>query len=82
MSLEPIKSHRDLEVYKMAFEAAMLIFELSKNFPVEEKYSLTDPPGSAVAHGGNPQDRAASPNSSLFSFCMCKSSRSMAKKKI
>jgi four helix bundle protein len=26
----------------MAFEAAMRIFELSKKFPVEERYSLTD----------------------------------------
>ncbi len=39
---EPIKSHEDLEVYKMAFDAAMQIFELSKKFPREEKYSLTD----------------------------------------
>jgi len=34
--------HQDLEVYKKAFEAAMDIFELSKNFPKEETYSLTD----------------------------------------
>lgn len=37
-----ISSHEDLEVYKIAFYAAMEIFELSKNFPKEEKYSLTD----------------------------------------
>ena len=37
-----IKTHEDLEVYQIAFEAAMKIFELSKKFPVEEKYSLTD----------------------------------------
>jgi four helix bundle protein len=37
-----IKSHRELEVYKKAFEAAMTIFELSKRFPKEETYSLTD----------------------------------------
>ena len=37
-----ISSHEDLEVYKIAFDAAMEIFELSKNFPKEEKYSLTD----------------------------------------
>jgi four helix bundle protein len=42
MVKEPIKSHEELEVYKMAFEAAMKIFELSKKFPVEERYSLTD----------------------------------------
>ena len=39
---KPIRTHRELEVYQLAFDAAMLIFELSKKFPVEEKYSLTD----------------------------------------
>ena len=37
-----IQSHEELEVYKMAFEAAMRIFELSKTFPREEVFSLTD----------------------------------------
>ncbi|MBD3376497.1 four helix bundle protein [candidate division KSB1 bacterium] len=37
-----IRSHQDLDVYKLAFECAMIIFELSKSFPPEEKYSLTD----------------------------------------
>ncbi len=37
-----IKTHEDLEVYKLAFDAAMEIFELSKEFPTDEKYSLTD----------------------------------------
>ena len=37
-----IRTHCDLEVYRKAFEAAMRIFELSKGFPKEEKYSLTD----------------------------------------
>ena len=41
-SRRPILSHRELDVYKIAFEAAMQIFELSKNFPTEERYSLTD----------------------------------------
>ncbi|HIK30476.1 MAG TPA: four helix bundle protein [Oscillatoriales cyanobacterium M59_W2019_021] len=41
-SREPYKSHKELEVYKKAFEAAMQIFELSKQFPIEERYSLTD----------------------------------------
>jgi four helix bundle protein len=35
-------SFRDLTVYKKAFELAMEIFEISKTFPKEEKYSLTD----------------------------------------
>jgi len=33
---------RELEVYKLAFDAAMEIFEISKSFPKEETYSLTD----------------------------------------
>jgi four helix bundle protein len=33
---------RELKVYKLAFEAAMEIFEISKSFPEEETYSLTD----------------------------------------
>ena len=37
-----IRTHKDLEVYKLAFEAAMEIFEISKTFPKEERYSLTD----------------------------------------
>ncbi|WDD30153.1 four helix bundle protein (plasmid) [Nostoc sp. UHCC 0926] len=42
MNFEAIKDHKDLEVYKMAFDTAMKIFEVSKKFPVEERYSLTD----------------------------------------
>jgi len=34
--------HQDLEAYKKAFEIAMEIFEISKNFPKEETYSLVD----------------------------------------
>lgn len=37
-----VQSHRDLDVYKKAFDNAMHIFELSKSFPKEERYSLTD----------------------------------------
>ncbi|MHC5918196.1 MAG: four helix bundle protein, partial [Nostoc sp.] len=39
---EAIKNHKDLKVYQTAFDAAMKIFEVSKKFPVEERYSLTD----------------------------------------
>ena len=42
MSEKPIRGHHQHEVYKLAFEVAMQIFELSKRFPVEERYSLTD----------------------------------------
>ena len=37
-----IKTHEDLNVYQLAFKTAMKIFVLSKGFPVEERYSLTD----------------------------------------
>lgn len=37
-----IKSHEDLAIYQLAFDAAMEIYQLSKRFPVEERYSLTD----------------------------------------
>jgi four helix bundle protein len=33
---------RELLAYKRAFDLAMEIYELSKSFPLEEKYSLTD----------------------------------------
>jgi len=33
---------RDLTVYRKAFSLAMEIFKISKKFPAEEKYSLTD----------------------------------------
>jgi four helix bundle protein len=39
---QKIITHRDLEVYKRSFDSAMEIFELSKRFPKEEVYSLTD----------------------------------------
>jgi four helix bundle protein len=39
---ERIKSVRDLVVYRKAFDVAMEIFEMSKTFPREELYSLTD----------------------------------------
>lgn len=34
--------HTELEVYRRAFEAAMQVFVLTRQFPVEERYSLTD----------------------------------------
>ena len=37
-----VRRHEDLEVYQLAFDAAMRIFELTKQFPLEERYSLTD----------------------------------------
>ncbi len=37
-----IKSHKELKVYQISFDVGMKIFELSKTFPREELYSLTD----------------------------------------
>jgi four helix bundle protein len=37
-----VKSFRDLEVYKLSRELASEIFQISKSFPKEETYSLTD----------------------------------------
>ena len=42
MEKKAIYAHQDLRVYQISFDAAMKIFELSKKFPVEERYSLTD----------------------------------------
>ena len=37
-----VADYKDLRVYRLAFESAMEIFQLSKRFPSEEKFSLTD----------------------------------------
>ncbi len=37
-----IRSHKELDVYCLLFDVAMKIFELTKRFPKEEIYSLTD----------------------------------------
>jgi four helix bundle protein len=39
---KPIQHFRDLEVYQNALAAGLRVYELSKKFPPEEKYSLTD----------------------------------------
>jgi four helix bundle protein len=39
---ETIRYHSELEVYKLAFEVSMRLFELSKRFPTEERFALTD----------------------------------------
>lgn len=36
------KKVQDTKVYQLGFDLAMEIFEMSKMFPIEEKYSLTD----------------------------------------
>ena len=37
-----IKSVKDLKVYCLSYELALKIFNLTKGFPKEETYSLTD----------------------------------------
>jgi four helix bundle protein len=37
-----INSAKELQVYKTAYELAMEIYEISKQWPAEERYSLTD----------------------------------------
>lgn len=39
---EKIKSYKDLRIYQNAVDAAMNIFEITKTFPHEEKYSMVD----------------------------------------
>ena len=39
---EMLKGHKDLKVYQLAYKLAMEIFNESKRFPIEERYSLTD----------------------------------------
>ncbi len=42
MIMPTIKFHQDLQVYQKSFDTAMEIYQLSKIFPKEERYSLTD----------------------------------------
>lgn len=40
--MEKIRTHKDLKVYQISFEAGMGIYHMTKSFPKEEMYSLTD----------------------------------------
>ncbi|MCE7905263.1 MAG: four helix bundle protein [Anaerolineae bacterium CFX3] len=42
MAYQQLKGFRDLKVYQLAYKLAMDIFQESKSFPKDEKYSLTD----------------------------------------
>jgi 23S rRNA-intervening sequence protein len=35
-----IETAKDLAVYKLSFQLAMEVFELTKRFPVDERYAL------------------------------------------
>jgi four helix bundle protein len=39
---KPVKHFRDLDVYQNALATGLRIYALTKRFPAEEKYSLTD----------------------------------------
>jgi len=39
---ERIESYKELRVYQNAMEAAMEIFQITKSFPIDEKYSMVD----------------------------------------
>ena len=40
--MSTIKTHKDLRVFQYSFEAGMSIYKMTKSFPKEEMYSLTD----------------------------------------
>ncbi len=40
--MQNIRYFRELDVYKLALDTAMEIYKLTKGFPAEERYSLTD----------------------------------------
>ena len=39
---EKINSYKELRVFQNGMDAAMMIFEITKEFPSEEKYSMVD----------------------------------------
>ncbi len=57
-----ISSYKELRVYQAAMKAAMRIFELSKHFPIEERYSLPtkydEPLGQFVPTSAKPGESA------------------------
>lgn len=42
MEKEGYRGYRDLKVYKLSYQLALEIFEITKKFPRDERYSLTD----------------------------------------
>lgn len=40
--MQHIQSYKDLRVYQAAIEGAMRVFELTKRFPIEERFSMVD----------------------------------------
>jgi len=40
--MNKIRTHKELKVFQLSFNAAMEIFKMTKGFPKEETYSMTD----------------------------------------
>jgi four helix bundle protein len=40
--MKPVKHFRELDVYQGAMSLVLSIFELTKHFPIEERYALTN----------------------------------------
>ena len=40
--MQNIRSYKELRVYRAAIDAAMRIFEITKHFPPEERFSMVD----------------------------------------
>ena len=40
--MNKIQTHKDLEVFQLSFSSGMEVFRMTKSFPKEETYSLTD----------------------------------------
>jgi hypothetical protein len=50
---ERISSFRDLRVYQSAFDLQQQVFKITKSFPKEETYSLTDQFRSSIEISGS-----------------------------
>ena len=74
MKRKPITRHQELEVYRVAFQAAMRIFELTKHFPVEERFSLTDQirrASRSMACSQEPMNLPPCPRAPMPAFSAC-----------
>ena len=60
-----VKHFRELRVYREAFDAAMRIFECSKVWPKEERYSLTHTPTYSHTHKREGEEQCLYMNSTV-----------------
>ena len=57
---EPVKSHKDLGVWRLAIDLAQNVYEVSKGFPRDEQFGMTSQMRrAAVSIGGNIAEGAA-----------------------